>query len=131
MRFTPALPHWRLAQFVRGALFKEGARAWPGRSGRRRFIAHTLAGAAGAATGVFNFVPETYPAHTVTIVVPWPPGTAPDGIARIASVKLAARLRQTFVVGNRPGAASATGIASVAKAAPDGVLNRLGLAGIQ
>jgi tripartite-type tricarboxylate transporter receptor subunit TctC len=136
MRFTPALPHRCFAHFVRDALFARSvtgsAHAWPQRSGRRRSIARAFNGAVCAATGVLTFVSalsgataETapsfnWPERTVTIVVPWPPGATPDGIARIASVKLAARLHQTFVVENRPGAASATGIASVAKAAPDG-----------
>ena len=63
---------------------------------------------------------ESYPARTVTIVVPWPAGNAPDGIARIAATKLGNRLGQSFVVENRPGAGSALGVAAVAKAAPDG-----------
>jgi tripartite-type tricarboxylate transporter receptor subunit TctC len=63
---------------------------------------------------------ESYPVRTVTIIVPWTPGSSPDGISRIAAAKLANRLGQPFVVENRPGAGSIIGVASAAKAAPDG-----------
>lgn len=61
-----------------------------------------------------------YPAKPVTIVVPWPPGSAPDGIARILAPKLSERFGKPFVIENRPGAGSVTGTASVAKAEADG-----------
>jgi tripartite-type tricarboxylate transporter receptor subunit TctC len=64
--------------------------------------------------------PHAYPAKPVTIVVPWPPGSAPDGIARILAPKLTDRLGKPFVIENRPGAGSVTGTASVAKAEADG-----------
>jgi tripartite-type tricarboxylate transporter receptor subunit TctC len=64
---------------------------------------------------------ETYPAHTVTVVVPFPAGGSVDGVARILVQKLNETVGQHFIVENRPGGASGTvGANAVAKAAPDG-----------
>jgi tripartite-type tricarboxylate transporter receptor subunit TctC len=92
---------------------------------RRRFVKQAVSSI--AICGVLALLPtgarateESYPLRTVTIIVPWTPGSSPDGIARIAAAKLKNRLGQPFVVENRPGAGSIIGIASAAKAAPDG-----------
>jgi tripartite-type tricarboxylate transporter receptor subunit TctC len=61
-----------------------------------------------------------YPERQVTLVAPWPPGGAIDALCRILGVKLANRLGKPIVVENRPGAGSIIGVASVARAAPDG-----------
>ena len=61
-----------------------------------------------------------WPSRTVTVVVPFPAGGNTDVMARIASAKLAADLKQVFVVENRVGAAGALAAAYVARAAPDG-----------
>ncbi|MDX3907654.1 MAG: tripartite tricarboxylate transporter substrate binding protein [Pigmentiphaga sp.] len=63
---------------------------------------------------------EVYPSRPVKIVVPYTPGTSPDTFSRLLSEKLAARLGQSVVVENKPGASAAIGTAYVAKAAPDG-----------
>jgi tripartite-type tricarboxylate transporter receptor subunit TctC len=69
---------------------------------------------------VTNASAQAYPTRTVTIVVPFPPGSSPDGIARILGTKLADRLGKSFVVDNRPGASSLLGTGEVAKAPSDG-----------
>ena len=64
---------------------------------------------------------QTYPARTVTVVVPFPAGGSVDGVARILVQKLNETVGQHFIVENRAGGASGTvGANSVAKAAPDG-----------
>lgn len=63
---------------------------------------------------------ERYPAKTVTIVVPYAAGGSNDVFARFMARGLQARLGQTVVVENRPGASGNTGTAYVAKSAPDG-----------
>lgn len=63
---------------------------------------------------------EDYPARPVTIIVPFPAGATPDGIARTLGQKMAERLGRPFVVENRPGAGSVTAAVAVAKAPPDG-----------
>jgi tripartite-type tricarboxylate transporter receptor subunit TctC len=61
-----------------------------------------------------------YPSRTVTLVVPYTPGTGADVIARLLSPKLSERLKQPVVVDNKPGASGAIGTELVAKAPPDG-----------
>jgi tripartite-type tricarboxylate transporter receptor subunit TctC len=56
----------------------------------------------------------------VHVVVGFPPGIAPDIIARIIAPWLSERLGQQFVVDNRPGVAGNIGTAFAAKALPDG-----------
>src|SRR5262249_33946254 len=61
-----------------------------------------------------------WPARTVTVIVPFAPGGNTDVMARMASARLAAELKQTFVVENRVGAGGALAANQVAQAAPDG-----------
>jgi len=63
---------------------------------------------------------QAYPAKTVTIVVPFPPGGATDVIARLLAQHLQEATKQTFVVSNVPGASGSIGHEQVARAAPDG-----------
>jgi len=64
---------------------------------------------------------QSYPARTVTVIVPFPAGGSVDGVARILVQKLNETVGQHFIVENRPGGASGTvGANAVAKAAPDG-----------
>jgi tripartite-type tricarboxylate transporter receptor subunit TctC len=60
---------------------------------------------------------QAYPNRTVTIVVPFGPGSITDGLARVLADKLGTVWKQTIVVENKPGLPGTT---SVAKAAPDG-----------
>jgi tripartite-type tricarboxylate transporter receptor subunit TctC len=59
-------------------------------------------------------------ADRIAIVVPYPPGSAPDFLARLLSTRLAAALGKTVVVDNRPGANAIIGSDFVTKARPDG-----------
>ncbi|MEY4346337.1 MAG: hypothetical protein RL032_2169 [Pseudomonadota bacterium] len=63
---------------------------------------------------------QTYPAHTVKIVVPFAAGGPADNYARFIGQRLADTLGQPFVVENKPGAGSVIGTDAVAKSAPDG-----------
>jgi tripartite-type tricarboxylate transporter receptor subunit TctC len=64
---------------------------------------------------------QTYPNHTVNVVVPYPAGGSVDGVARIITQKLNESLGQHFIVDNRAGGAGGiVGANYVAKAAPDG-----------
>lgn len=65
-------------------------------------------------------VAQNYPAKTVRVVIPWPPGGTNDIVGRIVAQKLGESLGQQFVVDNRGGAAGSIGADVVAKAPPDG-----------
>ena len=61
-----------------------------------------------------------WPSRPVRVVVPYPPGTGPDIMARMVSEKLAKELKGTFIVENRPGVNGSIGTEAVVKAAADG-----------
>ena len=63
---------------------------------------------------------EEYPARAVRVIVPFAPGGGTDIVARILSQHLSQRLRQSFVVDNRPAGSGIVGADLVAKASPDG-----------
>jgi tripartite-type tricarboxylate transporter receptor subunit TctC len=75
------------------------------------FIACSLAGAAQA---------QTFPAKTVTIIVPASPGGVTDRMARILAPQLAAAWGQQVIVENKPGANNQIAAEYVARSAPDG-----------
>ena len=61
-----------------------------------------------------------YPAKTVRVIVPYPPGGGNDIIARAVTDDLTRRIGQTFFVDNRPGASTIIGAELAARAVPDG-----------
>src|ERR1043166_5062690 len=63
---------------------------------------------------------QDYPSRPVTIVVPFAPGGSTDLLSRMVGQKLEQRWGKTFVIENKPGAASLVAASAVAKANPDG-----------
>jgi len=63
---------------------------------------------------------QAFPAKTVRIVVPFPPGGGLDIVARIMGPRLTESYGQQIVVDNRAGAAGTIGTEIAARAAPDG-----------
>src|SRR5450759_2883328 len=61
-----------------------------------------------------------YPARPIHVIVPFPAGGATDILTRVVVDKLGARLGQTIIVDNKPGAGANIGAEAAAKAAPDG-----------
>jgi tripartite-type tricarboxylate transporter receptor subunit TctC len=79
-----------------------------------------LAAAVAVACVPLAAVAQSYPAKTVRVVIPWPPGGSNDVVGRIVMQKLGEATGQQFIVDNRGGAAGSIGADVVAKAAPDG-----------
>ena len=86
---------------------------------RRRLLQLSAGAALSGALPGFAFALD-YPARPVRIIVPYPPGIAPDIVARLVAQALSERLKQQFVVDNRSGGASNVGTSIVAHAVPDG-----------
>jgi tripartite-type tricarboxylate transporter receptor subunit TctC len=63
---------------------------------------------------------DAYPNRPVRVIVPFPPGSASDFLARATTQKLAERFGQQFIVDNRAGAGGLVGSQILAKATPDG-----------
>jgi len=76
-------------------------------------LAATAAWSAGAQS-------QTYPAKTVRVVIPWPPGGSNDIVGRVVMQKLAESMGQSFVIENRAGASGVVGSEVVARAPADG-----------
>ena len=86
---------------------------------RRRFL-YLAAGAAVLPAATRMAHAQAWPTRPVQLIVMFPPGNAPDIIARLAGQVLSERLGQPFIVENRPGAGGGIATEYVAKAAPDG-----------
>ena len=63
---------------------------------------------------------QNYPAKTVRVVIPWPPGGSNDIVGRVVFQKVSEQTGQQFVIDNRGGAAGTIGADLVAKSPPDG-----------
>jgi tripartite-type tricarboxylate transporter receptor subunit TctC len=87
---------------------------------RRRQFLQLAAGAAALPAVGSAARADVYPSRPVQMIVGFPPGSAPDIIARLSGEWLGERLGQNFVVENRPGAGSNIGTEIVVRAQPDG-----------
>jgi tripartite-type tricarboxylate transporter receptor subunit TctC len=80
-----------------------------------------------AATAVLPAAAQTdYPTRTIKILVPIPPGGAPDIAARLLGQSLSEALGQPVVIENRSGANGNLALDATAKAPPDGYTLLLG-----
>jgi len=64
---------------------------------------------------------DSFPTRPIRIVVPFPPGSTTDAVARTLSDSVSRAIHQTIIVDNKAGADGAIAAAEVAKAAPDGL----------
>jgi len=91
---------------------------------RRRQFLRLAAGAAvlpaTSALGAWPAWAQAYPSRPVHIIVPVPPGGALDILARLMGQWLSDRLKQTFVIENRPGGGTNIGVEAVVRAPADG-----------
>ena len=79
-----------------------------------------LAAALAAALGATQALSETFPQRPVTLIVPFPAGSATDAVARKVGEGLQKQLGQGFIVENKAGADGIIAARQVAGAAPDG-----------
>lgn len=90
---------------------------------RRRVLRRSGAAAVAAAAFALHLpqaFAEAYPDKPVKIVVGFAPGGTNDILARLIAAKLQGKLKESFIVDNKPGANSAIGNDYVAKSRPDG-----------
>jgi tripartite-type tricarboxylate transporter receptor subunit TctC len=86
-----------------------------------RSIAQWLAILSSALALTLSAAPAQTPGRTITIVVPFTPGSnTVDIIARILAEEMKQRLGQPVIIDNKPGASGNIGAQAVAAAAPDG-----------
>ena len=86
---------------------------------RRNFL-HLAAGAAALPAVSCFAVADTYPSHTVRLLVGFAPGSTSDILGRLMGLWLAQRFGQQFVIENRPGAGGNVAAEEVSKTVPDG-----------
>jgi tripartite-type tricarboxylate transporter receptor subunit TctC len=72
---------------------------------------------------------QTWPTRAVKLIVPFGAGSTPDMVMRVIADHLKAKLGQSFIVENKPGASGNLGTDAVAKAAPDGYTLGLSIGG--
>lgn len=85
-----------------------------------RFAYRILGGALLGVLMIADAPAQTYPARTVTMIVPHAAGGSTDILARMVGQKLSESWRQQVVIDNRPGAGGTIGTAYAAKAPADG-----------
>lgn len=91
-----------------------------------------LAGAAIATAFSSPFAlaqPGQFPARSLTMVVPFGPGTTTDTVSRVVAKAMADRLGQQIIVENKAGAGGTIGTAQVARSPADGYTLVMGTVG--
>lgn len=88
---------------------------------RRQLLQSLAISGAAASLGMQpGFAQSNYPSKSIKIIVPLPPGSPADVLARITADALSRQWSQAIVVENRPGATGMIGLQAVTRAAPDG-----------
>jgi len=81
----------------------------------------TLSVAVACAAVSFSVMAQNkYPEKPIRMIVPFPPGSASDFLARTVGQKLNEQYGQQVVIDNRPGAGGVVGSTMITKAVPDG-----------
>lgn len=73
---------------------------------------------------------DGYPNHTITVVVPFPPGGVADTVARPVAEAMGRYLKQSVIIENKAGAGGGIGMGQVAKAKADGYTLLMALSSI-
>jgi tripartite-type tricarboxylate transporter receptor subunit TctC len=92
----------------------------------RRRLLQLAAGAAALPAASRIAMAQSYPTHSITMIVPFPAGGATDVFARIIAEPMRALLGQPIIIDNVAGAAGSIGVGRVARAAGDGYTLSIG-----
>lgn len=84
-----------------------------------RFVRLSMAVAALALAPLVGALAQV-PGRSITIIVPYTPGSGPDILARVIGEELQNRWNQPVVIDNKPGASGNIGAQLASRAAPDG-----------
>ena len=63
---------------------------------------------------------QEYPAKPVRVIVPLPPGSTGEALARLVGDGLGQKMGQSFIIDTRPGASGQIGVTAVVRSPPDG-----------
>ena len=88
------------------------------KTNRRILLAAAIASAFSFASSMS--MAQTYPDRPITLIVSYPPGGDTDAMARQYAEKLSARLKQSVIVENKPGAGGTLGNTMALRAKADG-----------
>src|SRR5689334_7067234 len=69
---------------------------------------------------------QTWPSKPIRLIVPFPPGGGTDVVSRTLAERLAALLKTSVVIDNKPGAGGNLGLDVAAKSLPDGYTIAMG-----
>ena len=92
---------------------------------RAKLLALVVAGIVGLASTSMATA-QGYPAHPITIIVPFPAGGPTDTLARILAQRMTVKLGQSIVIENVSGASGSIGVGRVARSSPDGYTLSIG-----
>jgi tripartite-type tricarboxylate transporter receptor subunit TctC len=84
-----------------------------------RFVRLSMAAIAMAMVPLAGALAQA-PGRSITMIVPYTPGSGPDILARIIGEELQTRWNQPVVIDNKPGASGNIGAQFVSRATPDG-----------
>jgi tripartite-type tricarboxylate transporter receptor subunit TctC len=87
---------------------------------RAAFLVATAALPWGQAAAQGQDPAQAWPTRPIRLIVPYPPGSGIDIVARLLGQRIGDSLGQPIIVDNRPGAGAIIGVDAVAKSAPDG-----------
>ncbi len=87
-----------------------------------RLLSFALLGLALIFSPCHDATAQGWPDRPVTVIVPFPPGSAVDFLARATASELSEKLGKPFIVENRTGAGGNIGGGAVAKAPADGYM---------
>lgn len=87
---------------------------------RRRLLVNWSLALSSCATPLLLQAQTPWPQRPITLIVPFAAGGGTDIVARAIAARLSARLGQSVVVDNKPGAGTVIGAEAVARAEPNG-----------